>query len=419
MSIRASDFLFFQSSEWEETLEILNNEFFSDSELVSRLISFAAEFGLSGNLWQQWLTYTLMTQENAFTLTCERQKITAGSTLLGLAEADFESFRDLFAVDFAALDRSRLAQLTAYKAPYSGYEPTDAGKRIAALSEKLARAKDLKAFIRLLTGYYADYGTGIYSLYKAFRVAEDSGKIRLVPITDGADVTFEDLVGLETQKQTLKYNTEAFLRGAHANNVLLYGDSGTGKSTSIHALMHDYFDHGLRLVELSKQDRKLLPQVLSAIKKRNYHFIIFLDDLSFEENESDYKELKAMLEGALEKRSDRVLIYATSNRRHLIRETWKDRNDMEYQDDIHHSDTMEEKLSLASRFGVTIYYSKPEPKEYLHIVKELAGRNGIELSEKDLLDAARKWELRHGGMSGRTASQFITWLQGQKAGSRQ
>ena len=175
MSIRASDFLFFQSSEWEETLEILNNEFFSDSELVSRLISFAAEFGLSGNLWQQWLTYTLMTQENAFTLTCERQKITAGSTLLGLAEADFESFRDLFAVDFAALDRSRLAQLTAYKAPYRGYEPTDAGKRIAALSEKLARAKDLKAFIRLLTGYSADYGTGIYSLYKAFRVAEDSG----------------------------------------------------------------------------------------------------------------------------------------------------------------------------------------------------------------------------------------------------
>lgn len=154
-----------------------------------------------------------------------------------------------------------------------------------------------------------------------------------------------------------------------------------------------------------------MPQVLSEVKKRNYRFIIFLDDLSFEENESDYKELKAMLEGALETREDRVLIYATSNRRHLIREIWKDRNDMEYQEDVHRSDTMEEKLSLASRFGVTIYYAKPDPKEYLHIVRELAERNGISLEGKDLDDAARKWELRHGGMSGRTASQLITWLK--------
>ena len=180
--------------------------------------------------------------------------------------------------------------------------------------------------------------------------------------------------------------------------------------------MHDYFDKGLRLVELSKQDRRLLPQVLASIKKRNYHFIIYLDDLSFEENESDYKELKAMLEGALEKRSDRILIYATSNRRHLIRETWTDRNDMEYQNDIHHSDTMEEKLSLASRFGITIYFSKPNAKEYLNIVNKLAERNKIDIDEKELNDRARKWELRHGGMSGRTASQLITWLSSGEAG---
>ena len=233
---------------------------------------------------------------------------------------------------------------------------------------------------------------------------EASGKLKLVPVTDSADITFDDLIGYEAQKKTLRDNTEAFVSGHYANNVLLYGDSGTGKSTSVHALMHEYAERGLRLIEVSKPDRARLPQILSEIKKRNYRFILFLDDLSFEEDESDYKELKAMLEGALETRSDKVVIYATSNRRHLIRETWGDRSDMEYNEDVHRSDTMEEKLSLASRFGVMIYYPKPGQKEYLEIVRSLAGRHGIELKGKELEDAARKWEIRHGGMSGRTAS---------------
>ena len=178
--------------------------------------------------------------------------------------------------------------------------------------------------------------------------------------------------------------------------------------------MHDYGDRGLRLIEISKADRSRLPYVMSILKKRNYRSVIFLDDLSFEEDESDYKELKAMLEGALESGSDRVLIYATSNRRHLVRETWRDRNDMEYNEDIHHSDTMEEKLSLASRFGVTIYYGKPDHAEYMNIVRVLAERKGIDIDENELRDAARKWEIRHGGMSGRVASQLITWLENRE-----
>ena len=157
--------------------------------------------------------------------------------------------------------------------------------------------------------------------------------------------------------------------------------------------------------------RGRLPELMSEIKKRNYKFIIFMDDLSFEEDESEYKELKAMLEGALESKEENVLIYATSNRRHLIRETWKDRNDMEYAEDVHRSDTMEEKLSLASRFGVTIYYSKPDYKEYMNIVEALAKREGLKISEKELADEARKWSLRHGSTSGRTASQLVAWLK--------
>lgn len=409
MKTGKKEFLFY--TDWDDRVTG------SASALAGRLVSFATEFGLSGNVWQQWLTYTLMMHENAFTRACERREILPDSTLMKLAKFDLGTFMELFGADDSDFDDDEkvLSMMLSYKAPYDGECITGAGRRIDELSSRLASTEDIGEFARILTEYYSKYGSGIYGLYKAFRVDPDAaaaGELTLVPVADAADVTFDDLVGYETQKKTLKDNTEAFVSGLFANNVLLYGDSGTGKSTSIHALMHEYSDRGLRLIEVSKPDRARLPQILSEIKKRNYRFILFLDDLSFEEDESDYKELKAMLEGALETRSDKVLIYATSNRRHLIRETWGDRSDMEYNEDIHRSDTMEEKLSLASRFGVTIYYPKPGPKDYLDIVRVLAARQGIELSGQELEDAARKWELRHGGMSGRTASQLITWLGG-------
>ena len=388
-------------------------------KLTCRLVSFATEFALYGNLWQQWVTYMLMMHENAFTLACERRTIAQSSTMMKLAEKDFEMFMEMMNCDLVMLGKETgtdlLEMLMTYHMPFAQASESGPGRLIRILAGKLAHAGDAREFGRIISQFYAQYGVGMYGLYKAFRVAEGEDMTRIVPVTETEDVTFGDLVGYEDQKKALKENTEAFVNGVHANNVLLYGDSGTGKSTSVHALMHDFFTRGLRLVEISKPDRNKLPQVLAEIKKRNYRFIIFLDDLSFEENESDYKELKAMLEGALESRSDRVLIYATSNRRHLIRETWGDRADMEYNEDIHRSDTMEEKLSLASRFGVTIYYAKPDPGEYLNIVRELTRRNGIDIGEKELADIARKWELRHGGMSGRTASQLITWLRGEAA----
>ena len=387
--------------------------------LTCRLVSFATEFALYGNLWQQWIAFMLMMHENAFTLASERRTVGQSSTMMKLAEKDFELFRQLMNFDLDAVGKATgtdmLSLMTNYRLPFAQESESGPGRQIRALTSKLSHASDVKSFARVMSQYYAEFGVGIYGLYKAFRVAEGEDTTRIVPVTDTEDVTFDDLVGYDEQKKTLKENTEAFVNGVHANNVLLYGDSGTGKSTSVHALMHDYFARGLRIIDISKADRKKLPQVLAEIKKRNYRFIIFLDDLSFEENESDYKELKAMLEGALESRSDRVLIYATSNRRHLIRETWGDRTDMEHNEDIHRSDTMEEKLSLASRFGVTIFYSKPNPSEYLNIVRTLTRRNNIDIGEKELADIARKWELRHGGMSGRTASQLITWLRGEAA----
>ena len=409
MKHKKNNFLFY--TDWDVSVTG------SAPALAATLAAFATEFGLSGNVWQQWLTYNLMMSDNSFTQVCERREVLPDATLVSLAERDLTIFMELFRTEEADFDEDEglLPLMLDYRAPYDGECMTEAGLRISELSSRLAEAADVKDFTRALMDHYEKCGAGMFGLYKAFRVdpsAAGETDLRLIPVTDSEDVSFDKLIGYETQKKMLKDNTEAFLNGHFANNVLLYGDSGTGKSTSVHALMHEYADRGLRLIEVSKPDRAKIPQILAAIKKRNYRFILFLDDLSFEEGESDYKELKAMLEGALETRSDKVLIYATSNRRHLIREVWGDRSDMEYNEDVHRSDTMEEKLSLASRFGVTIYYPKPGPREYLEIVRSLAARKGLELSGQELEDAARKWELRHGGMSGRTASQFVTWIDG-------
>lgn len=268
------------------------------------------------------------------------------------------------------------------------------------------------ALYDIITGFYQKYGVGKFGLNKAFRITEDEEYGILSPITTTGDMTLDDLVGYEEQKKKLMENTEAFVAGRKANNVLLFGDAGTGKSTSIKAILNQYYSRGLRMIEVYKHQFKDLSKVISEIKNRNYRFIIYMDDLSFEEFEIEYKYLKAVIEGGLETKPDNVLIYATSNRRHLIRETWSDRSDMS-QDELHRSDTMQEKLSLVARFGVSIGYYKPSQKEYFNIVTTLAKKYPeITLTDEELRAEANKWELSHGGISGRTAQQFINHLAG-------
>ena len=224
-------------------------------------------------------------------------------------------------------------------------------------------------------------------------------------------MTLEHLVGYEIQKKQLVDNTEAFVEGRKANNCLLFGDSGTGKSTCIKAILNRYYDQGLRLIEVYKHQFQDLSAIIEQVKNRNYKFIIYMDDLSFEEFEIEYKYLKAVIEGGLEVKPDNVLIYATSNRRHLIRETWSDRSDMA-NDELHRSDTMQEKLSLVARFGVSINFSKPSRKEYEDIILGLAAENpDIRLSKEELLLQANAWSVRNGGYSGRVAEQFIIHLK--------
>ena len=212
---------------------------------------------------------------------------------------------------------------------------------------------------------------------------------------------------LTTKKERLIRNTASFAAGGGANNVLLYGDSGTGKSTAIKAILNMFYEKGVRMIQVQKHQFVHLGALTEQLKKRNYHFILYMDDLSFEDFEVEYKYLKAAIEGGLEEKPENVLIYATSNRRHLIKETFSDR---EGSDDVHRNESIQEKISLSDRFGLSIFYPKPMQQEYFNIVEHLAERRGITMDRDMLIAEARKWGVAHGGYSGRTATQFIEQL---------
>lgn len=387
--------------------------------LINKLLDIATNYGFDTNLWHNYLAFLLATCENPFSITCEKVGAKDG-TVNKFAKSDFKIFKALFDYDFAPLEQELNINCFSVISDYKAIEKNSSrynknvSEKVRILSSKIQKAKDEEEIFTIVTDFYKDYGVGIFGLNKAFRIKEENGQTIIFPITNTQEVLLSDLVGYEIQKKKLVDNTKAFVEGKKANNVLLFGDSGTGKSTSVKAILNEYYGEGLRMIEIYKHQFEDLSAVIARIKNRNYKFIIYMDDLSFEEFEIEYKYLKAVIEGGLETKPDNVLIYATSNRRHLIRETWSDRSDMESTQEIHRSDTVEEKLSLVARFGITINFSAPGKNEYLDIVKNLALRQeNICLTQEELYAEANKWELSHGGMSGRTAQQFINYLAGQ------
>lgn len=387
---------------------------------LKRLLIVATDYGFDKNLWHNYLTFLLITNENPFSLTCEKVGANDGS-VNEFAKNDFRVFYNLFHFDFTPIEKALSINCFEILSDYKAIGKKElmynknVSEKVQNLSEKLEQAKDENDFFTYVTDFYKAYGVGMFGLNKAFRLGDKKdGKVEFQPINNMEKVVLDDLVGYEIQKKKLVDNTEAFVNGRSANNVLLFGDSGTGKSTSIKAIVNEYYDSGLRMIEIYKHQFQDLSNVIAQIKNRNYRFIIYMDDLSFEEFEIEYKFLKAVIEGGVETKPENILIYATSNRRHLIKENWSDRNDVEVSNGMHRSDTMEEKLSLVHRFGVTISFSKPSQKEYFHIVTELAKKNGIDMTEEELCLEANKWELSHGGISGRTAQQFINYLKGTR-----
>ena len=429
--MRTDELMLYKHMEHEDVLMdmtfLMNNcqnEYYNKEDLrallfecVNQILELAGSHGFEGNLWHNYLTFLLANDENAYSTECEVVGEIEGS-INKVALHDFAIFRELFAYDFhileEALDVDCLSILEDYQ-NVRGHGKVFNKRirdRICELSKKLGKSESAEDFKAIVTQFYKEFGVGKLGLHKAFRIEHTEDGAEIVPITKISHVHLEDLVGYEIPKQKLVENTEAFVEGRRANNCLIFGDAGTGKSTSIKAILNQYYDQGLRMIEVYKHQFQDLNDVIAQIKNRNYKFIIYMDDLSFEEFEIEYKYLKAVIEGGLEKKPDNILIYATSNRRHLIRETFKDKTDRD--EELHTNDTVQEKLSLVARFGVTIYFGKPEKKEFQQIVRVLAEKNGIEMPEEQLLLEANKWELSHGGLSGRTAQQFIDYLLGKK-----
>ncbi|MCR5214768.1 MAG: ATP-binding protein [Eubacterium sp.] len=418
---------------------------------IRRLLELGTNYGFDKNLWHDYIAYILITSENPFSLTAERVGRSQGS-VNNIVLRDMEIFSHIFNYDFSHVEEElgidSFSTLTNYRSVHKRRQiyNKNASQKIRALSDEIDNAlKDdpgdsAERMLDIVSDFYAKHGVGMFGLNSAFRIVEEDrsynrdsrgsqslignvvmsttsaswntyqgGEVQFFPINNIERVTLDKLVGYEIQKQKIRENTESFLDGKAANNVLLFGDAGTGKSTSIKALINEYEDRGLRMIEIYKHQMGSLSSVISSVKSRNYRFIIYMDDLSFEENETEYKYLKAVIEGGLENRPDNVLIYATSNRRNLIRETWNDTKDVDL--DKHRSDTLQEKLSLVSRFGVSIPFMRPNKKEYEEIVRVLAGRLGdLGISEEELLNEAGKWSVSHGGMSGRAAQQLIDRL---------
>ena len=432
--MRTNELILYRYMEHEDLLRDMtflidnaDNDYYNKEDLKSllfenlnELIELAANYGFEGNLWHTFLTFLLANSENAYSTACEVVGEVEGSVNKA-ALHDFQIFKELFEYDLKEMGEKLGTDSLEL---IEEYHPVNAKghvfnkrirDRICDLSKALAQTDDAEEFKTTVTQFYKEFGVGTFGLHKAFRIEHTEEGAQIVPITKIAHVHLDDLVGYDIAKKKLIDNTEAFVKGKKANNCLLFGDAGTGKSSSIKAILNQYYDQGLRMIEVYKHQFKDLNDVIAQIKNRNYKFIIYMDDLSFEEFEIEYKFLKAVIEGGVETKPENILIYATSNRRHLIKETWNDRSDVENSNGMHRSDTMEEKLSLVNRFGVTINYSKPSQKEYFEIVFELARKAGINMGEDELKLEANKWELSHGGISGRTAQQFINHLMGLQA----
>lgn len=386
-------------------------------DCMHRLLELSGSHGFYGNLWHCYLSNLLVNNENSYSTACE---VVGGieGTINEAVLHDFEILKEFYDYDFSdmveKLHIKGFSLLLDYRIGErsSKVYNTRIRDRICQLAARFAKDNTPSEMKETMTQFYQEYGVGKFGLHKAFRIVHTDEGAKIEPILNIAHVQLDDLVGYELAKKKLIDNTEAFVEGRKANNCLLFGDAGTGKSSSIKAISNAYYEKGLRIIEVYKHQFQDLNDIIAQVKNRNYKFIIYMDDLSFEDFEIEYKYLKAVIEGGLEKKPKNVLIYATSNRRHLVRERFSDKADRD--DDLHTNDTVQEKLSLVSRFGVTIFFSSPDKKQFQNIVRVLAQRNGITMPEEELLQEANKWELSHGGLSGRCAQQFIDYLSGQR-----
>ena len=361
--------------------------------------------------WQSHLVGRVLDDENPFSLGAEKEEIS--TSVLEQAGRDLRTLKEMFALDATVLlgrVESVVPALAGIWVPWTDPDPAEESPR-RTIARKLSAAVDWGACAELLAGHFARHGAGSFGRHRAFLWKE--GRLRAVSRPD--PVSLAGLVGYEQEREPLIRNTERFLAGLPAHHALLYGLPGTGKSSTVKAIMNEYAHEGLRLVEVKKEDLAELPGVLEVLRERGRRFILFVDDLSFEEHEVEYKALKALLEGSVEEPPENVRLYATSNRRNLIRESFSERGDGSAGNDVHARDTMQEKLSLAGRFGLRLTFPSPDQARYLEIVAGLARERGLAIPAEHLQERALLWNRWHAGRSGRTARQFVDELEAELA----
>ena len=371
-------------------------------EFASHLLKKAEELSLHGNLLKSYLLYLLTHEENIVSYMSELSAGQVGQSLRQIFLHDMEILAPLFNNQPSAFLSTRLLD---------NYVPTnnEASEASASLENALKNGATAQQITDALLTYYAEFGYGEIALFRAFAWDKEKG-LKGIRHFDGMRLT--DIIGYDKQKEQLTSNTEAFLAGKPANNVLLVGARGTGKSSGVKALANEYFHQGLRLLQITKQQLIDLPHIMKTLRQfAGKKFIVFLDDLSFEGFETEYKYLKSAIEGGVEARPDNVLIYATSNRRHLIKETWRDREDG--QDELYKNDSINETISLSDRFGLIINYRMPNQDEYIAIIDHYLRKDGVELDKEELRVLGHRWEIEHSGRTGRTARQFVDHYLGQ------
>ncbi len=391
------------------------------TELMKLSASFAERFCLSGDAWANFLAFRLITDENAFSLSCEKGG--GSGSVSKLVRGDIEKILPMFTSDYTLYMGEAgniIRSYTVENEKLNAY--TSRIKKLAYALSSIANAVDdwdevdevgnaVSEAIVTLREDYQKNGAGVFSQADAFRILDSKSPFgfSVMPVTNFMPKPLSSIVGYDSQKRALVENTRAFANGESRNNVLLYGDAGTGKSTSVKALAAEFKDKKLKIIEVYKHQYSLIGTLMSQLEQRGCRFILFLDDLSFEDTETEYKYFKAIIDGGLGSIPENVVIYATSNRMHLIKETFSDRSDIS-NDDIHRSDTVEEKISLSARFGLSLFYPAPDTKEYLNIVAELAAEKNIKMPPEQLNSLAIRWCAAQNKKSGRTAEQFIDAL---------